>query len=240
MSTFSLMNIGASALSANQAALTTAGHNIANVNTAGYSRQQVLQTAREGAAHGLWFCGARRRCSVRFAHPRQFPSTPMRSRPCRSVRRMLCAPATCHSWRPCFQSASPAWVPRRPTCSARFQTCKACQMTPLRAQPCWHVRMNWPHDFNPRAYQIGNIQTRINEQMESDVIQINSLATQIASVNQQIFQYKGTNYSPNDLLDQRDQLVSDLNKLVQTTTIPAADGSLGVFIAGGSTSGARA
>ena len=43
----SLLNVGARALLANQVALQTAGHNIANVNTTGYSRQTVvLQTVQ--------------------------------------------------------------------------------------------------------------------------------------------------------------------------------------------------
>ena len=37
----SLMNVGVSALVANQQALTVTGHNIANVSTPGYSRQTV-------------------------------------------------------------------------------------------------------------------------------------------------------------------------------------------------------
>ena len=42
----SLTTIGGSALAANYAALQTTGHNIANANTRGYSRQTVeLETA---------------------------------------------------------------------------------------------------------------------------------------------------------------------------------------------------
>ena len=37
----SLLNVGARALLTNQVALQTAGHNIANVNVPGYSRQTV-------------------------------------------------------------------------------------------------------------------------------------------------------------------------------------------------------
>ena len=44
----SLMNVGVSALNANQQALTTVGHNIANVNTPGYSRQTVYTNAVHG------------------------------------------------------------------------------------------------------------------------------------------------------------------------------------------------
>ena len=38
--------------------------------------------------------------------------------------------------------------------------------------------------------------------------------------------------TPNDLLDQREQLISNMNKYVQTSTVPAADGTLSVFVAG--------
>ena len=44
----SLMNVGVSALNANQQALTTVGHNIANVKTPGYSRQTVYTNALHG------------------------------------------------------------------------------------------------------------------------------------------------------------------------------------------------
>ena len=46
MSISSLLNIGSRAMNASYAQLTVAGNNIANANTAGYSRQSVeLQTA---------------------------------------------------------------------------------------------------------------------------------------------------------------------------------------------------
>jgi len=43
---------------------------------------------------------------------------------------------------------------------------------------------------------------------------------------------QGSGQAPNDLLDQRDQLIKDLNQYVQTTNIPADDGSMGIFLAG--------
>ncbi|MBP6396065.1 MAG: flagellar hook-associated protein FlgK, partial [Giesbergeria sp.] len=45
----SLLNIGARALLANQVGLQTTGHNIANVNTPGYSRQTVTQQTVQGS-----------------------------------------------------------------------------------------------------------------------------------------------------------------------------------------------
>jgi flagellar hook-associated protein 1 len=55
----------------------------------------------------------------------------------------------------------------------------------------------------------------------------------IAAVNEQIARVVGSGQTPNDLLDQRDQLVAELSQQLQVTTLPADDGTLAVFAAGG-------
>ena len=51
----SLFNSGLSGLLASQRGLTVAGHNIANVNTEGYSRQRVELVARTVQGSGVSF-----------------------------------------------------------------------------------------------------------------------------------------------------------------------------------------
>ena len=51
-------------------------------------------------------------------------------------------------------------------------------------------------------------------------------------MNEQIASATGNGQVPNDLLDKRDQLIRELNQYIQTTQIPADDGSVGLFIAG--------
>jgi flagellar hook-associated protein 1 FlgK len=53
----SILSVGQSALAAAQAGLTTTGHNIANVNTPGYSRQVVLQGAAGSQDSGFGYVG---------------------------------------------------------------------------------------------------------------------------------------------------------------------------------------
>ena len=53
----SLLNVGARALLANQSALQTAGHNISNVKTPGYSRQLVVQESVKGLYTGGGYIG---------------------------------------------------------------------------------------------------------------------------------------------------------------------------------------
>ena len=52
-----LLNVGTRALLANQAALSTTGHNIANVNTVGYSRQTVVMGQVQGQNTGSGYIG---------------------------------------------------------------------------------------------------------------------------------------------------------------------------------------
>ncbi len=53
----SILGIGLSALAAAQAGLTTTGHNISNVNTPGYSRQEALQTTKSPLFTGGGYVG---------------------------------------------------------------------------------------------------------------------------------------------------------------------------------------
>ncbi|HEX8961546.1 MAG TPA: flagellar hook-associated protein FlgK, partial [Rhodocyclaceae bacterium] len=75
----------------------------------------------------------------------------------------------------------------------------------------------------------------VNEQITSEVSLINSYTAQIAQVNQQIILASNgnSNQQPNDLLDQRDQLLQDLNKEVRVTTATQTDGTISVFIGNG-------
>lgn len=58
----------------------------------------------------------------------------------------------------------------------------------------------------------------INSDIDSTVKQINSYANQIAAVNSEIVRSRGIGDNPNDLLDRRDLLVDKLSKLANITT----------------------
>jgi len=87
--------------------------------------------------------------------------------------------------------------------------------------------------FSSAGQQIEALQTGVTQDLTTGVAQVNSLSQQIAQINGQIAALRGSNQPPNDLLDKRDQLVKQISQFVKVSTIPADDGSLGVFIAGG-------
>jgi flagellar hook-associated protein 1 FlgK len=87
--------------------------------------------------------------------------------------------------------------------------------------------------------RLNEIRDGVDTQLASTVADINSYATQIAELNQRIIlaQAAGPGQPANDLLDQRDQLVADLNQLVRVTTLTESDGSLSVFVGNGQARG---
>lgn len=63
---------------------------------------------------------------------------------------------------------------------------------------------------------------------------INEISAQIAGLNESISRNEAlTGQTANDLRDQRDQLISDLNKLVNVSTLRQTDGSVNLYIGNG-------
>jgi flagellar hook-associated protein 1 FlgK len=86
--------------------------------------------------------------------------------------------------------------------------------------------------FRSVSSNIDNLRASLQQELAAQVRMINSLATRIADVNREIRNAQGTDHTPNDLLDQRDELIRELNTHVQTSIVPATDGSVSVFVAG--------
>lgn len=226
-----ILNISASALTANQAALQTVGNNIANVNTPGYSRQSVVLQNIPGQFTGGGYYGK----GVNLVAIT------------RSYSDFLTKQATL------AQSVAVADKTRENnliTLEASFQGgpngLGAAVGNLLNA---FSDIANAPNDLTARsvvltradelaarfratASQLNDIQVGTVSQLKANTNVINQLAQQIAQSNDQITYALGSGQSPNDLLDRRDQMVRDLNRLVQTTSVPNSDGSVSVFLAG--------
>lgn len=232
MGSFSLMNIGTSALLANQAAMATTGHNIANVNTPGYSRQATVQTESLAQFTGSGYVGrgvdvttvARTHSDFLAANATLAKATSAAD----SVRAQYLS-----QMEKLFPIGTNGLGAAVSNVYSAF-TDLASTPTDVTARTALLARINdLTARFNATSSQMDDLQTQVNAQMDSSVTQINSLATQIASVNQQILSMSSRGQAPNDLLDQRDNLINTMNQYVQTSTITAADGTMGVFIAGG-------
>jgi flagellar hook-associated protein 1 FlgK len=96
--------------------------------------------------------------------------------------------------------------------------------------------------FQAIDQQLTTIANGVNGQINNSVTSINSYARQIAALNSSIKLASGTGtgtgtgtagQQPNDLLDQRDQLINQVNRIVQTSTLQQSDGTVSVFIGNG-------
>src|SRR5690606_34454233 len=88
--------------------------------------------------------------------------------------------------------------------------------------------------INDATAYMNRVSENINTQLSTTVTQINSYLERINDVNNPIVRAKGTTpgHEPNDLLDQREQLVAELSQLVDVRTVEQ-NGRISVTTVGG-------
>jgi flagellar hook-associated protein 1 FlgK len=88
--------------------------------------------------------------------------------------------------------------------------------------------------FQSLSGQLTELERGVNTQIASSVTLVNAYADRIAGLNDAIGKaQRATGQPPNDLLDQRDQLVLDLNREIKATIVKQDDGAYNVFIGNG-------
>lgn len=227
----SLLNVGARALMANQVALQTAGHNIANVNTPGYSRQTVALQTVQGLFTGGGYIG--QGVDVQTIVRNHSELLTRQSATAGSVQAGDAARAARLRQLQEVFSGGPTGLGASINDMMNAFADVVGSPTDITARTVVLTRMDETATrMRESAERIGEIQYNLRQELETSVTAINSLATRIADINDQIARVKGNGQSPNDLLDQRDQLIREMNQYVQVTQIPADDGTVGLFVAG--------
>ncbi|MFW2356978.1 flagellar hook-associated protein FlgK [Hydrogenophaga sp.] len=227
----SALNIGARALTTNLAALQVIGHNIANANTVGYSRQNVQLTTAGAQAFGNGYIGK----GVDMATVERSHSAYL-TREAQLTGAVAAADAVRYSRLQALESAFPLGAgglgsALNDTLNAWADVASSPNNLTARV-----VVIAKGEEFASRlrntAGQLDALARSTQQQVEGSVNVINGLAQDLAKVNQRIVESAGGTHTPNDLFDQRDQLLGELNKHIQTSTIFDKDGSVSVFVAG--------
>ncbi|GAV26141.1 flagellar hook-associated protein FlgK [Carboxydothermus islandicus] len=86
--------------------------------------------------------------------------------------------------------------------------------------------------FNHLRGQLDSLQNDIDFAVQANVEEINSIARQIRDINDQIFKTNIVKFNANDLMDQRDELLNKLAKLIDFTLIDNQDGTISIEIGG--------
>lgn len=228
------IGIGLTGLQAFQRSLTTTSHNIANVNTEGYSRQRVELTNLEGRFTGGGYLGS----GVRTETVQRLFDDFLN----REVRGSTSAAAQLtvfHEFAAQVDNrlADPA-TGLAPGLQEFFNAVQALADDPSSI-PARQLLVSNADILVDRFHALDNsLQTldiRINQEVGLQVGNINALARSIADLNVGIQRARaqGTGQEPNDLLDQRDQAITDLAEIVGVSVIPQDDGAYNVFIGNG-------
>ncbi|WP_457423870.1 flagellar hook-associated protein FlgK [Roseateles sp. P5_E7] len=228
----SLLSLGARAMFANQAALQTIGQNIANANTVGYSRQSVVLTTSAGQYTGAGFFGKGVDVQTVVRSHNEFLT-----KEASTAKSTASADATRAEQLARMEKVFPPGTDGLGYAASQFLNAMV-DVTSRPSDPsARQVALGRASElavrFSNGGQQLTDLQAGVVSDLKASVTVVNQLAKQIANVNEQVAKSRGTGHAPNDLLDQRERLISQLGEYVSVTTLPADDDTVGVFIGGG-------
>ncbi|RAV17399.1 flagellar hook-associated protein FlgK [Paenibacillus contaminans] len=230
-STFTNIEISKRSLFTQQAALQTTGHNIANANTRGFSRQVVhMVAARPIEAPGL----------MRSDVPGQMGQSVEFDAITRVREQFLDKQ---------FYNESKGfgeWSVRRDTLEKLEAIINEPSETGIRKVldgfwNAWQELSKQPDNlearavvkesalaltdaFNHAARQLKDLSADLTDNIDVKTSEVNSLLGQIKSLNHEIYRIETLGNNANDLRDQRDVLLDDLSKIINITSVEEEQG----------------
>ncbi|KPY63949.1 Flagellar hook-associated protein FlgK [Pseudomonas syringae pv. solidagae] len=211
----SLISIGLSGINASSAAINTIGNNTANVDTAGYSRQQVLTTASAQIAlgQGVGYIGTGTTLSDVRRIYNSYLDTQLQSSTALSADAVAYSGQAGKTDTLLSDNASGVAVQLADFFSkmqgiATNATQASDRSSFLTQAGALSAR------FNSIASQLSSQNDNVNAQLATFTKQVNELTTTVAGLNKQITQASVGNSTPNTLLDSRSEAVRQLNELV--------------------------
>lgn len=228
-----IYGIGVSGIAAAQLGLLATEHNVVNANTPGYTRQRTVQATNLAVNTGAGAIGQGvhvqtiERMYNRFLTEQVSSAQTSLSEidayytEIKQIDNLLADPSA--GLTPALQDffSGVQQVASNPSLlSARQSMISSAQTMVSR--------------FQSIDARLGELTAEVNGKIQDAVSSVNSYGTQIADLNQRILLSESSFGQPaNDLLDQRDQLINELNKLIKVSTSSNSDGTLNVYIGTG-------
>ncbi|WP_108664240.1 flagellar hook-associated protein FlgK [Euzebya rosea] len=235
-STFSGLSVASSALAAQRRAIEATGHNIANVNTPGYSRQRVDLAAIDGSSIALHAGSHYQAGGVDVAAQTRIVDQFLVNR----VNTERAALGLADERQVTLERLELAFAePGEFGLSSELQ----------QFWSAWDTAALTPEDeaaraallqrgaavverFQSLSHEFDEMQGDVIQRAEATVTDINGIAHQLADLNIAISAATDAGTVPNDLLDQRDQLVRTLSEHVGVSARTDNNGLLSVSIGG--------
>lgn len=210
-----LANLGKAALLAAQNRLQTAGHNINNSATEGYNRQSVLvQTAGASATGAGWVGRGAQAVTVQRAYDsflsRQMMDSQVKGAALKTYGDQISQVDNLLADRT---------VGITPAIKMFFDGIQAMATAPADSaarQELLGRSSSLATQLRSANAFLDDQRNNVNTQITTTVSQVNSYLDRINDLNQQITAAKATQpgHAPNDLLDMRDQAVSELSQMI--------------------------
>lgn len=226
-----ILNSALSGLAAFQRSLEVTSNNIANVNTEGYSRQRVeLQTTPEQfVGHGYLGSGVNA-TNIKRSYD-EFINTQQRSS------------ATAFNDVDSFYLLSTQMdnlianesTGLSPAIKSFFNAVNDVANDPTSI-PARQVMLSEgdaiARQFNSMSNRFEDLRQQVNNNLDTSVNSVNGFADSIADLNRKIMDAVGKTSGqqlPNELMDQRDLLLSKISEKMDISVVPQPDGSFSVF-----------
>lgn len=227
-----LLNIGLSGLSASKSQLSITGHNISNVNTPGYSRQDASQATREPQFSGAGYVGSGttlveiRRTYSEFLTSQLRSSTSLSS-DVESYKAQI------DQLDSLLAGSTTGITPSLQKFFSALQTAAEDPANIPARQLVLAEAEGLARRFNTVSDRLTEQNNFTNKQMSAVTDQINRLAGSIGSLNDAIATASANGKQPNDLLDKRDEAVRQLSTYIGISVTPQDDNSFNISVGSG-------
>ena len=230
---FSVLNTAKVGLLAQQLAIEVTGHNIANVQTEGYSRQEIKFEAKNARHTSLGQIGTGVRVvGIKRAHDKFLFSQILGEgdrlgqfevrKDVFDALEILMSESNNQGLNQSLGkffstiqdlSSNPTGLPERSNVIAEAQNLKIT--------------------FNKLGESIFQIQRNLDATVKVEAAKINGYLSEIAELNRAIHANEPGNFSANDLRDKRDQKVKELSELIDITFVDEMDGQISLTLKNG-------
>lgn len=230
-STFTGLEISKRALFTQQAALNTTGHNVANANTKGYSRQVVnmvtsipieypgLQRSNVPGQMGMGVeFDSIKRIREKFLDNQYHNEN-------KNLGDWSIRKDTLEKLEAIMNEPSDTGI--RQTIEGFWNAWQELSKSPENTTARVLVKeraLAMTDAFNQTSRQLSDLSKDLTENIEVKVTQANQYLTQISHLNEEIYRIEGLGDSANDLRDQRDLLMDDLSNIINVSYTEEANG----------------
>ncbi|PBJ19545.1 Flagellar hook-associated protein 1 [Pseudomonas sp. ACN8] len=227
----SLLNIGMSGLSASHNALATTGNNIANADTAGYSRQQTVQGSKGSIQYGNVYIGT----GTTLADVRRVYNSYLDAQLQTTTSLNSDSAAYLGQVTPLDTLLSDSGTGLNGALTKFFASVQNVNAKPgddASRQLLLSDAQALSNRFNSVSSQLNTQNANINGNLTNMADQVNKLATTLAQLNQKISEISSSGGTPNELLDARNETMRQLSTFTGAQYVER-DGNVDVYLGSG-------